>query len=103
MKLKTGDMVRVRSGKDKGKEGKILQVFPKLGRAVVEGINIRKRHLRNRKGVRGQIVEFPAPLALSALQLKGEGVRVGYRFIQKDGKPVKVRVLRKAGKTQDVA
>jgi ribosomal protein L24 len=75
-----------------------------VNRAVVDGLNLRKRHLRNRKGVAGQIVEFPAPISLSALMLKSSvGGRVGYRFIQKDGKPQKVRVARKAGKTEDIA
>ena len=106
MKLKTGDHVRIRTGKDKGKEGKILQVFPNLERAVVEGLNICKRHLRASGGRRGQIVEFPSPLHVSNLMLIGSGAikmgRVGYKFIDQEGKKKKVRILRKAGKTEDI-
>lgn len=68
--LKTGDVVKVTTGKDKGKSGKILQVFPRLQRAVVEGVNPSKRHLRSRQsGQKGQVVEFFMPLHVSNLQL----------------------------------
>lgn len=106
MKLKTGDHVRVLTGKDKGKEGKILQVFPKLDRVVVEGLNIRKRHLRGGGGRKGQIIEFPSPVHVSNVTLVGTGTivsgRVGYKFIDLEGKKKKVRVLRKAGNMEDV-
>lgn len=66
MKLKTGDKVFVLSGKDKGKIGKIIQVFPKLEKVVVEGVNILKKHIRSRReGQKGQIIELPAPLHIS--------------------------------------
>lgn len=68
--LKTGDIVKVTTGKSKGKSGKILQVFPRLERAVVEGVNPAKRHLRSRQsGQKGQVVEFFMPLHVSNLQL----------------------------------
>lgn len=106
MKLKTGDHVRILTGKDKGKEGKILQVFPKLDRVVVEGLNIRKRHLRGSGGRKGQIIEFPSPLHVSNVTLFGDGTmtsgRVGYKVIDLEGKKKKIRVLRRAGKTQDI-
>ena len=50
MKLKTGDKVRVIAGKDKGKEGAILQVFRAQERVIVEGANLATRHLRGRPG-----------------------------------------------------
>ncbi len=107
MKIKTGDTVRVRIGKDKGKQGKVLQVFVTAERVVVEGLNTRKRHLRASGGKKtGQIVEFPGPIYVSNLQVVGTGLsvgRVGYKFIEKDGKRVKVRVLRKGGRTEDLA
>ena len=57
--IKTGDMVKVISGSSKGKTGKVLQSFPKLGRVVVDGVNPSKRHVRTRgQGQKGQIVEF---------------------------------------------
>ncbi|MDA1038155.1 MAG: 50S ribosomal protein L24 [bacterium] len=105
MKIKTGDNVRILSGRDKNKQGKVIQVFPNLERAVIEGINIRKRHLRAGQNRQGQIVEFPAPVHVSNLQIVGKeikGGRIGYKFIEKDGKKQKIRVIRKAGKTEDI-
>lgn len=105
MKLKTGDNVKVISGRDKGKEGKISQVFPSLDRVVVDGINIRKRHLRGGSNRKGQIVEFPAPLHISNVQIIGEKIksgRIGYKNIESDGVIKKVRIIRKAGKTEDI-
>lgn len=70
--IKTGDMVMVIAGKNKGKTGKILQTFPQLRRVVIEGINITKRHLRSRRqSDKGQIVEFPMPIHASNVQLMG--------------------------------
>jgi len=68
--VKTGDMVKILAGKDKGKTGKILQTFPRLDRVVVEGVNITKRHLRSRRnGEKGQIIEFPMPIHVSNVAL----------------------------------
>ena len=68
--VKTGDYVKVLVGKDKGKTGKILQTFPKLGRVVVEGVNVMKRHLKTRRqGDKGQIIEFPMPIHASNVRL----------------------------------
>lgn len=72
LRIKTGDEVTVIAGKDKGKKGKILQTFPKLGKVVVEGVNVTKRHLKTRRqGEKGQIVEFPMPISGSNVQLVG--------------------------------
>lgn len=67
--IKTGDLVKVMTGKDKGKTGKILQVFPKMQRVVVEGVNVSKRHLKTRRqGEKGQVVEFSMPIHISNVQ-----------------------------------
>jgi large subunit ribosomal protein L24 len=64
--LKTGDVVIVTTGKEKGKQGKVLQAFPRLNRVVVEGVRLSKRHLRTRKeGEKGQIVEVSMPIHAS--------------------------------------
>lgn len=64
--VKTGDEVKVLAGKDRGKIGKIAQVFPKINRVVVEGVNMTKRHLRTRReGEAGRIVEFSMPIHAS--------------------------------------
>jgi large subunit ribosomal protein L24 len=66
MHIKKGDTVKILSGADKGKTGKIIRSFPKLGRVVVEGVNLKKRHQRPRKaGEKGQIISFPAMIAAS--------------------------------------
>lgn len=70
MAIKTGDRVRILTGKDKGKEGKVLQVFPSLKKAVVEGANQSKRHLKSRrKGEAGQVITFPSPIHVSNLRV----------------------------------
>lgn len=101
MTIKTGDTVRLLAGKDAGKTGKVLQIFPRENRVVVEGVNTRVKHVRAQKGQPGKKVEFPAPLhrsnvALVAGKLSG---RVGVQT-NKEGK--KVRVVRKAGKTHEI-
>ena len=66
LKIKTGDNVKVLAGKDKGKTGKVVQVFPKKQRVVVDGVNVLKKHLRSqRKGEQGQRIELPSPIHIS--------------------------------------
>ena len=67
--IKTGDEVKVLTGKDKGKTGKVTQVFPGIQRVAVQGVNLRKRHMRSRgNGATGQIIEFAMPIHLSNVQ-----------------------------------
>ena len=106
MNIKTGDKVRVMAGKDKGKEGTVLQVFPKLERAVVEGVNIMTKHLRKQGNRAGQKIEFPSPIHVSNLQVvsakTGKVGRIGYKRIEKEGKSTKIRVIRSKGQTEDI-
>ena len=109
MKIKKNDKIEVIAGKDKGKTGKVLQVFPKLGRASVEGVNILIKHLRpQKKGEKGQRVEFPAPFNLSNMMLLcvkcKKATRVEYKIIEnktesKDKKHKKVRICKKCKET----
>lgn len=62
MNIKTGDKVRVLSGSDKGKEGKVTQVLPKQGMVVVEGVNNTVRHLKARGKQAGQKVNYNGPI-----------------------------------------
>src|SRR5678809_1277613 len=65
-----GDTVRVMRGEDKGKEGKVLRVFPKSGRVTVEGINIVKKHRKARRAEeQSGIIEMPAPIHHSNVML----------------------------------
>lgn len=96
--IKKGDTVVVITGKDRTKTGKVLKVFPRPGRVVVEGINLRKRRERSRSaGKPGQIIEAPAPLTASKVMIIcsncGRGRRVGHK---QDGDK-KLRVCQKCG------
>jgi large subunit ribosomal protein L24 len=100
-KLKKGDRVIVLAGRDKGKEGDILRVMPKDGRAVVAGVNVVIRHRRQDQTSQGGRIPMEAPIDLSNLALidpkEGGATRVGFRF--EDGK--KVRFAKKSGETID--
>ena len=66
MKIITGDTVKVLAGRDKGKEGKVTKSFPKDGRVLVDGVNVRAKHIKAKKaGEKGQTVRiaFPLPVA----------------------------------------
>jgi len=107
MKVKTGDTVRIMAGKDKGKEGKVLQVFPKLGRVVVENLNMMTRHLRRRTtDGQGQKIRFPSPVNISNLKVispkSGKPGRVGYKIVEKDGLKKKIRVLKTRDGSEDI-
>lgn len=91
LKIKTGDLVRVIAGDHKGSEGKVVSLFIDKNRAVVEGVNIVKKHMKpNSKNPQGGIVEKEAAVHISNLSLitsKGEVTRVGYKT--EEGKKVR--------------
>ena len=96
-----GDTVRVVRGDDKGKEGKVLHVYPKTGRVLVEGVNIVKRHRRARTAdEQSAIVEMPAPVHASNVMLvdpkSGAPTRTRVR-LDEDG--TKERISVKSGDT----
>ncbi len=100
MKIKQGDSVIITTGKDRGKSGKVLRVFPKADRVLVEGIGTVKKHQRSgRRGQAGQIIERPTPIHISNVSMQdpktGTPSRVGYTI--KEGK--KLRVARKSGES----
>ncbi len=101
MKIRKGDTVKVLTGKDKGKTGTVLTAMPKLDTVVIEGINVVKRHQKNRRTrSQGQIIEKSMPIHVSNLSLlEGDKpVRVGYTFEGEGEKRKKVRVARPSGK-----
>ena len=82
-KLKKDDKVVVLTGKDKGKEGTITSINPKAGKAIVEGINISIRHVKQSQNTQGGRVPQAMPIALSNLALmdaKGKATRVGFKM-----------------------
>ena len=83
MKLKKGDNVLITAGKDKGRTAKIIKSLPKELKVLVEGINLKKKHVRpKREGEKGQVVEIPAPMDVSNVKMIcpkcGKATRVGY-------------------------
>lgn len=109
MKIKKGDKIKMLSGKDRGKTGKVLQVFPKEKRASVEGLNILIKHMRpRRQGESGQRIEFPAPFNISNAALVcpncGKTVRVNYKEINinKEGEKKIVKKARVCNKCKQV-
>lgn len=106
MNIKKGDKVKILSGKDKGKAGKVLQVFPVKERASIEGLNILVKHMRPRKeGEKGQRIEFPAPIRLSNIMFVcptcDKPTRVGFKTIENNGTKKKVRVCKKCKQSAD--
>lgn len=102
MHVKKGDKVKVLSGKDKGKEGVILQAYPKKDRILVEGVNVVKKHQKpSQDNPQGGILEQEAPIHVSNVlpidPKSNEPTRVGYEV--RDGK--KVRIAKKSGEALD--
>jgi large subunit ribosomal protein L24 len=101
MKIKKGDTVVVRTGKEKGKTGVVEATFAKHDQVLVAGINIVTKHQRNRRTrSQGQIIERPMPIHVSnvALVEGGKPVRVGYKVEGEGEKAKKVRISRASGK-----
>jgi large subunit ribosomal protein L24 len=102
LKIKKGDNVVVISGRDKGRTGEVLRVFPTEGRVVVQGVNIARRHTKPRMGEPGGIIEKELALHISNVAHvdpgSGKPTRIGYRVLD-DGR--KVRVARRSGEVID--
>ena len=111
MKVKKGDLVQILSGKDRGKQGRILEARPREGRVIVENLNIVKRHTRpkpiqntSRMGgaqiAPGGVIEKPAPLPVSNVMVVcptcKRPTRIGMREKEGKGGHVHVRVCRRA-------
>ena len=99
MHIKTNDTVVVLSGRDKGKQGKVMSVAPKDGKAIVEGVSVAKRHKKPRKeGEPGGIIKMETPIYVSKLMRVcpkcDKPTRPAYKF-KTDGN--KVRVCKKCG------
>jgi large subunit ribosomal protein L24 len=102
LKIRKGDRVIVRTGRDKGKAGQVLNVLPTENRAIVQGVNIARRHQKQTPSQEGGIVAKEMPIHISNLGLAdpktGKPTRVGYKILG-DGK--KVRVARRSGEVID--
>ena len=98
MNIKKNDNVIILTGKDKGKEGKVLRTLPKENKLIVEGVNMVKRAQKARfHGQKGEVIEKAMPLHVSNVALKdpksGKPTRIGFEV--KDGK--KIRIAKRSG------
>ena len=101
-RVKKGDKVIVTAGKDKGKRGEVLRVYPSEERVLVSGVNVVKRHQRQTARVQGGIVSKESPVHISKIahvDPKSDGpTRVGFKIV--DGRMV--RYAKKSGEMIDV-
>ncbi|MFO7447627.1 MAG: 50S ribosomal protein L24 [Ignavibacteriaceae bacterium] len=100
MRIRKNDNVQVVAGNDKGKTGKVLKVFPKNSKVIVEGINVRKRHTKpSQRSPQGGIIEKEAPVHVSNVMLldpkTNEPTRLGSQIII-DEKTGKKKIARKS-------
>jgi large subunit ribosomal protein L24 len=106
LKIKKDDQVRVIAGRDKGKEGKVLEVNRFTRKITVDGVMVVKRHTRPNpsKQIKGGVAEKPMPIDISNVMLLTSGgipTRVGYKFETSGSVTRRVRVARKSGETLD--
>ena len=106
IKIRREDTVKVIAGKDKGKTGRVLQVDRDLGKVLVEGVGMIKRHTRPNpsRQVKGGIAERESPIAISNVMLLTSGgvpTRVGYRVEGTGASSRRVRFARKGGEILD--
>jgi large subunit ribosomal protein L24 len=117
MKIRKGDTVHILAGKDRGKEGRVVDALPRDKKVIVENLNIVKRHTRPRPMANasrmggtqmtpGGIIEKPAPLPVSRVMLVcptcGRPTRVGIEVREEKGQTRKVRVCKRADCGQDI-
>jgi large subunit ribosomal protein L24 len=106
MRIKKGDVVTVLSGKDKGRTGEVIAVYPTVGRVVVKGINIVTKHNRpTNANPNGGIEKKEASMNVSKVAYldpkEKKATKIGYKFVEKDGKSVKVRYCKLSGTVLD--
>ena len=99
MRIRKNDNVTILAGKDKGKQGKVIQSFPRLNKVVVEGVNKMTKHFRTRKeGEKGQKVEFSGPITASNVMIIcpkcAKPTRIGMKMVV-GSRQGKVRMCKK--------
>ena len=117
MRIKKGDLVQILSGKDRGKQGKVLEARPRERRVIVENLNLVKRHTKprpmrdsSRMGgaamTPGGVIDKPAPVDVSNVMIVcpacDRPTRIGMTFKDIKGKQVKMRVCRRADCGQEI-
>ena len=117
MKVRKGDVVQILSGKDRGKQGRVIEARPAEQRVIVENLNIVKRHMRprplqntNRMGGTqmrpGGVIEKPAPVPVGNVMVVcpvcRRPTRVGIREKEVKGQTIRIRICRRADCGQDI-
>ena len=101
MHIKKGDTVVVITGKDKGKRGKVIKVFPDKGRVIVEGVNVQTKHQKQTRKERSDIKHIEGPIDASNVMVYDaqakSGSRIGYKVVEGE----KVRYTKKSGEIID--
>lgn len=98
MKIKKGDLVKILTGKDRNKKGRVLKAFPRVEKVLVEGVNLVKKHRKAvRKGEKGERISLSMPIEVSNVQLVcpkcSKLTRVGSKIVEKN----KFRICKKCG------
>lgn len=106
MNIKKNDKIKMLSGKDKGKSGKVLQASPRENKVSIEGLNLLIKHLRPRRdGEKGQRIEFPSFVDVSNVSLIcpkcGKATRVSHKIVEENGKAKKYRACQKCKEVID--
>lgn len=105
MNIKTGDNVKVIAGKDRGKTGKVVQVLFNKGKAmhyvVIDGVNVLKKHMKAKRGQKGQIIELPSPIHMSNVMLIDPKAKKPTRVGHKVEGDKKKRIGKKSGEFID--
>jgi large subunit ribosomal protein L24 len=100
-KIRKGDKVIVLTGRDKGRTGEVIEVRPDLGRALVRGVNMVKRHQRQTAQQEGGIISKESTVHLSNLAVAdpkdGKPTRIGFKFVGQGDARKKVRIARRSG------
>jgi len=106
-KIKKNDLVLVLTGRERGKRGKVLRVYPDKGTAIVENVNFVKKHTRAnpQKNIKGGIVEREAPIRISNLmgicKECQQPSKYGVKILEEEARGRKVRVCKSCGAVQD--
>jgi large subunit ribosomal protein L24 len=103
MHVKKGDTVQIISGNEKGKVGEVVRVYPETSRVIVQGVNVKTKHVKpQQEGESGQIVNIEAPIHSSNVMIYSNKEKVASRIcytLNAEGR--KVRMLKKTGEVLD--
>lgn len=98
MKIKKGDIIKIISGKDKGKTGKVVKIISEKNRVVAEGLNLYKKHVRPKKqGEKGETVMLPRPIEASNVMIVCSSCKKAARFGCRLEGGQKTRICKKCG------